>query len=85
MKDDALGCFGAVILLLLLLIFSPFICFCGGWVTGLLIQWIFADTFLKGLALLGIIITKSQIPLFCGILGVIGSFFKSSIKTNSNK
>lgn len=69
--------FGAIVLVILILIFQPFLCYLIGWITGHFIKWIFGATFISGLALLGINIAPDSIPLFCGVLGVIGSFFKS--------
>ena len=71
-----------IIGIIALFIFLPFLCFAGGWITGWLIKLIFGNTFCNGLALIGIHIAPSQIPLLCGIIGVIGSFFKNTINTN---
>lgn len=86
-NDDAiavLGCFGAIILFIILILVSPFIGFCSGWVIGWIIKITFGNTMIKGLGLLGLNITKDSLPLVCGTLGVIGSFFKSRI-TNCKK
>lgn len=80
-NDDAtaaLGCFGVIVLFILLIVISPFIGFCEGWVTGWLIKVTFGDTMIKGLGLLGLNIAKESLPLVCGTLGVVGSFFKST-------
>ena len=69
--------FGAIVLVILMIVFSPFLYFAAGWVTGHFIKWIFGATFISGLTLLGINIAPDSIPLFCGVLGVIGSFFRS--------
>ena len=73
----AFGCFGVIVLFIILVLASPFIGFCAGWVTGWIIKVTFGDTMIKGLGLLGLNITKESLPLVCGTLGVIGNFFKS--------
>ena len=68
-----------IILGVLFLIFiSPFLSFICGWVTGWLIKVIFGATFVTGLKLLHINIDVNSIPLLCGILSVIGSFFRTT-------
>lgn len=74
----ALGCFGVIVPFVILILVSPFIGFCSGWVTGWIIKVTFGDTMIKGLGLLGLNIAKESLPLVCGTLGVIGSFFKST-------
>ncbi|MCC8068819.1 MAG: hypothetical protein LIO71_03585 [Ruminococcus sp.] len=74
----------AILLLILLIIFEPFLYFICGWFTGLLIEITFSNMFINGLALLGITITTSQIPLLCGTLGVIGCFFKTITTSKNN-
>lgn len=75
---------GTLIVAILLIIFAPFLLFCIGCFIGLLIKIIFGSLFVSGLALIHINITPNQIPLFCGVLGVIGSFFKNYIKQGEN-
>ena len=72
----------AIILIILgtiVLIFaSPFINFVLGWIVGWLIKIIFGTIFISGLKLIGIDISIDMIPLLCGTLNLIGSFFRSS-------
>ena len=70
------------IIIIVISIFIPFFNFCIGWIIGQLIRFIFGITFIKGLTFLHINITQSQIPLFCGTLGVISTFFRDTIKLN---
>ena len=70
------------VIIIIISIFIPFFDFCIGWLIGQLIRIIFGITFIKGLTFLHINITQSQIPLFCGTLGVISAFFKDTIKLN---
>lgn len=58
-----------------LIFISPFLSFIEGWVVGWLIKAIFGTTFIAGLQLLNINIDINSIPLLCGTLSVIGSFF----------
>lgn len=86
-NDDtvvALGCFGVIALAILLILVSPFIGFCCGWITGWIIKVTFGDTIIQGLGLLGFNIAKESLPLMCGTLGVIGSFFKNTTVNRKN-
>jgi hypothetical protein len=67
-----------------LIIFIPLLNFVSGWVVGWLIKITFAPTFLSGLSLIGINIDSNSIPLFCGTLGVLGSFFKNTVQTKKD-
>ena len=73
------------IIIIIIIIFIPLLNFCVGWIVGQLIKIIFGATFIKGLAFLHINITQSQIPLFCGTLGVISAFFRDTIKINTER
>jgi ribose/xylose/arabinose/galactoside ABC-type transport system permease subunit len=80
---EALSCFGLIMLVVAVLIFSPFISFICGWITGWLIKITFGDTFIQDLSMLGLSFNKEALPLFCGTLGVIGSFFRhTAVKKN---
>ena len=90
-NDDTvvtLGCFGvialAIALAILLILVSPFIEFCCGWITGWIIKVTFGDTMIQGLGLLGFNIAKESLPLMCGTLGVISSFFKNTTVNRKN-
>lgn len=84
MKDD-LSIFGAIALMVLLVIFAPFINFILCYFTGWLIKITFGATLCNGLALIGINLSPSSLPLLCGTLGVIGSFFKSKTTVRKDK
>ena len=78
-KNIVLTYFGLLLLILggiLLIIFSPLLNFAVGWIIGWLISKTFATTFISGVALFGLHINTTQIPMFCGILGCISSFFR---------
>lgn len=69
-----------------IIIISPFLNFCIGWIVGLLIKLVFGTTFVAGLAMLNINITLDSTPLLCGTLAIIGSFFRNSYnKSNASK
>ena len=68
-----------ILLAIVVIIFSPFIYFCLTYFVGLLIKFTFGATFVKGLSLLGITITETNIPLFCGVVGTIAGFFKNPV------
>lgn len=64
-------------MIILLIVFGPFLNFVWGYFIGWLIQNTFGLTLCNGLSMIGISITPNSLPLLCGTLGVIGSFFKS--------
>lgn len=75
-----------LILMCFILIFvSPFIAFAEGWLVGWLIKIIFGTIFVSGLNLIGINITVNAIPLLCGTLNLIGSFFRPGTDITSLK
>lgn len=71
--------FGMIVLVIGLVIIAPFLNFAKGWIIGHLIKWIFGGTFVAGLAMLGINISPESIPVLCGVLAVIGSFFQNTV------
>lgn len=75
---EIMAIIGALAMLIGIVIIAPFINFAEGWIVGHLIKWIFGATFVSGLAMLGINISPESIPVFCGVLAVIGSFFKNT-------
>lgn len=80
MNKDNLGglsIFGIIIAVIAIIILNPLFCFLGGWITGCILSWTIGESIIKGLSLLNIHIAIDNLPLFCGVLGVIGSFFKS--------
>lgn len=84
-----LGCFGLIVLCIIIVVASPFISFWlhyfGGWLTSLVIggklcsalNLLFSTTFF----------TPDKLPMISGALGWIGGFFKSasSLMKNKNK
>ena len=75
---EEIALIGGLVMLVGLVIVLPFLYFAGGWIVGHLIKWTFGTTFVSGLAMLGIHIFPESIPIFCGVLAVIGSFFKNA-------
>lgn len=92
MKNDNIGeaiggCLGAILALILVLIFGPVLYYFGGWITGHILSWFIGDTVVNGLNYLfnTTRFTVDMLPTICGTLGVIGSFFKSTSTTSSKK
>lgn len=81
---EALGLFGLFVVLVILCIFQPLICFVSGLITGYFIKWTFAGAIISGLSLIGLNITPDQLPLLFGTIALIGGFFKS-VTTNTKK
>ncbi len=63
-----------------LLIFVPVLCFGGGYVGGLLLKWVVGNAFVNGVNTImpNIEFTQDSIPVMCGVLAVIGSYFKAT-------
>lgn len=85
MKDFA-GCFTLILVSIALIIFAPVLYYFGGWITGHLLSWFIGDTIINGLNYLfnTTRFTVDKLPMLCGTIGVIGSFFKST-NYNSRK
>ena len=77
-------CFAAVLLLIGVIIFGPVLYYFGGWVTGHILNWLIGDTVVNGMNYIfnTTRFTTDMLPVTCGTLGVIGSFFKSSHTTS---
>jgi hypothetical protein len=56
-----------------------------GWLVGWAASIICGNLICSGLALIGVIITPSQIPLLAAILCWIGSFFSTSVSVKKEK
>lgn len=81
------GCLGAVLVLIVAVILCPVLYYFGGWITGHILSWLIGDTVVNGMNYLFNTdrFTVDMLPTICGTLGVIGSFFKSTHTTSSNK
>ena len=84
---ETIGCFGWLIALILLLIVCPVLSYFGGWLTGVILQWLIGDTVINGMNYLfnTTRFTTDMLPTICRTLGVIGSFFKSTSSSSTNK
>lgn len=85
-KGSFLGSFLTGILIFIITLFiapwvSFWICYFEGWIAAKVI----GVELVRGLAIFGITIPISQIPLFAGILGWIGGFFKNFSSEYKNK
>lgn len=87
MKNELTGCLGSIALLIVVLIICPVLYYFGGWITGVILQWLIGDTIVNGMNYLfnTTRFTVDMLPHICGTLGVIGSFFKSTTTTSSSK
>lgn len=81
------GCLGWSIVAIILIIFGPALSYFLGWITGNLLSWVIGDTVVNGLNYIfnTTRFTVDNLPMVCGTLGVIGSFFKSTTTTSSKK
>ena len=68
--------------LIAIYIIVPFLVFWLGYLGGIFIKWTLGSTLIKGLALLNLSVSIENVPLFFGTIGLIGSYFKTTV---SNK
>lgn len=71
-----------VILCILILICGPILYFFEGFIVGIILKITIGGLFVQGLSALGIHINLNDIPIICGTISLIGSFFKN---INPNK
>ena len=78
-KNEYLGCFGIIIGIVFLVIVEPALYYFFGWITGHLLNWLIGDKIVNGMNYVfeTTRFTREMLPVTCGTLGVIGSFFKS--------
>ena len=83
MKNTAVGCLTAIIVVILI----PLLYFASGWLTGWILKVIAGDALVRGLNLLfdTTRFTSNMLPLTCAALSVVGSFFKPGVKTSMEK
>lgn len=78
-----IGFLASVAILIGLLVFWPALAYFSGWITGHILKWLIGDTVVNGMNYIfnTTRFTTDMLPVTCGTLGVIGSFFKSSSTT----
>ena len=86
MKDNLTifsGCLAAIILVIL----SPVLGFFGGWICGWLLEFFIGDMVANGLNILlnTTRFTPDVLPIVCGALATVGSFFKSNNNGSSKE
>lgn len=83
MKNTTL--FATIFAGIVVFIISPVLYYFCGWITGHILSWLIGDIIVNGLNYLfnTTRFTVDALPMVCGTLGVIGSFFKST--TSSSK
>lgn len=79
--EKFVGCIGMLIMLIVTIIVAPILCFLGGYVSGLILNWTVGGFVVNGLNLMlnTTRFTADKLPIICGALAVVGSFFKSSL------
>lgn len=87
---DCLGCVGLIFISLLsitVIIFSPVIAFGIAYFIGWIMSLCIGDVVANGLNMIFATdrFTPEVIPLFCGTMGLIGSFFRKSNGTITNE
>lgn len=74
------GCIMYLVILVAAIFVCPILSFFGGYVTGAILEWAVGDMLVNGLNLLfnTTRFRPDMIPIICGALAVVGSFFKGS-------
>lgn len=87
MKKETAGCLASVFVLIVSIIICPVLCYFVGWVTGHILKFFIGDIVINGMNYLfnTTRFTTDMLPTMCGTLGVIGSFFRSSMSTSTSK
>lgn len=75
------GCLSVLVTIIVTIIIAPILCFLGGYVSGLILNWTVGGFVVNGLNLMlnTTRFTADKLPIICGALAVVGSFFKSSL------
>ena len=78
------GYIGVIIGIIILCIVEPIIIFGAGWFGGWILMKIFGGAVVTGLnTLFGTTrFVPDLIPVVCGLLAVVGSYFKTSVSTS---
>lgn len=78
------GCLTMIIMFVLTLLIAPILSFFGGYLTGLILEWFVGDMITNGLNLLfnTVRFNADKLPIICGALAVVGSFFRNSLTVN---
>ena len=79
------GCLGILVTLIVTIIITPILCFLGGYISGLILKLTVGGFVVNGLNLIlnTTRFAADKLPIICGALAVVGSFFKSSLSTKS--
>lgn len=85
--ENFVGCLGVLIMLIVVIIVSPILCFLGGYISGLILNWAVGGLVVNGLNLIlnTTRFTADKLPIVCGALAVVGSFFKSSLSSSKKE
>lgn len=86
MKDNMVifgGCLTAIVVIIL----SPVIYFGCGWLDGWLLKFFIGDTVANALNIVfnTTRFTPESLPIVCGALAIVGSFFKNTYSSSSKK
>ena len=82
---DSFGCIAALVAGFIALVLGPILCFLGGYISGLVLQLTVGGFVASGLNLIlnTTRFTADQLPIICGALAVVGSFFQSYLRTKN--
>lgn len=83
--NDILKLLGAVLLLILIIIFEPFLLFWLGYFAGWLAKIFIGKYIVAWFGLFGITLSLESIPLFAGVVAWITSFFTSASSLKKKK
>ena len=77
MRNDNVGVL--IFIAFVIVILNPLLCWISGWIFGWLLRLLIGGTFIANLnQMFNTNFSAENLPVFCGVLSVIGHFFKSS-------
>lgn len=74
---------GGCLLAIILIFISPLLSFAIGYLVGLILSWCIGNTVADGMNILfdTTRFTPDLLPIVCGALGTVGSFFRTATRT----
>ena len=84
-RNDIFTILGAVLVIILVIIFKPFLLFWLGYFAGWLAKIFIGKYIVAWFGLFGITLSLESIPLFAGVVAWIASFFTSASSLKKKK
>lgn len=84
MKNSNIGIL--IFIAFVIVILNPLLCWIGGWIFGWLLKLLIGGTFITNLnQMFNTDFSAENLPVFCGVLSVIGHFFRGNHTIQTRK